>query len=157
MWKNVPLWRKNPQILTALATLTFTFCVMCHWRWNFTLKSKLYGLLVLEPRIKNGLCRCQTHLCFSYRELSLIWRTPLNIPCVGFHMGIWQVAPRVTQGCSRDCPCFVPILCPVSAQAADTAHLCPWARNPSAPGRRSALLCLSVAFERDWGLSGQLR
>lgn len=135
--------------------LTFTFCMMCHWRWNFILESKPYGWLVPETRIKNCLCTCQTDLCFSYTKLSSIWRTPFKIPCAGFQTCIWQVAPGVTwtQGCSRDWPCFVVIPCSVSAQAADTAHLCPLAQNPSAPGRWPPLLCLcDVAFERDHGI-----
>ncbi|KAK4825535.1 hypothetical protein QYF61_000112 [Mycteria americana] len=38
-------------------------------------------------------------------------------------------------------------------QAADTAHSCPSAQHPSAPGRRPPLLCLpDVAFERDCGI-----
>lgn len=135
--------------------LTFTFCMMCCWRWSFILESKPYGWLMPEPRIKNCSCTCQTDLCFSYTKLSLIWRTPFKILCVGFQMCIWQVAPGVTwaQGCSRDWSRFVGIPCSVSALAADTAHLCSLAQNPSAPGRQPPLLCLSdVAFERHHGI-----
>lgn len=172
-WKNVSSWRRNLLVrvwlcvnwATAvcvchinfdLLTLTFTFWMMCHWKWNFNLETKPYSWLVPEPRIFTAafvpakpVSVSSLQSCHEAEELLS------KIPCAGFQMCTYQIAPGLTwtQCCSRGWRHFVAILCSVWAQAAGTAHLCPLAQNPSAPRRWPPLLCLSDAtFERDtWG------
>lgn len=134
-----------------LPTLTFTFCRMCHQKWNFNLETKSYAWLGPEPRI----------FIAAFVAVNLVSVSPLEscheveevfskTPCAGFQMCIYEIALGVTWTwcCSRSWRWFVAILCLVPAQAAGTAPLCPVAQNPSAPGK---LCLLVVTFERDCG------
>lgn len=172
MWKNVPSWRRNLFVRVELCVNWATVVYVCYIKFDCSTHIDFYILydVSLEVKLHTGvwalrwvsaraqnkeLLVYQTDLCFSYTKLPLVWRTSFKVPCDGFQMCIWQVASGFTWtwGFSRDWPHFVAIQCSVSAQAADTAHLCSLAQNPSAPGRQSPWFCLSdVAFERGCGI-----